>query len=207
MGSRWKSANVDPRERFEESDHLKTRLSRPEDQEGGAILDKANFRQSDLSGTAFSRRHETATESKQNTSSWGNPKEQKLWTKQFFRSAAVTDCDFSEAALLRCGCEGLSLAGSKFDSTNLQQANMQFCHVAGIDLSTANLLDANLTKCRYTEGTVFPCGFAVPKGATLNGQASLRSPKEVADVFSDNIGVVIFLTIAVFLFLFAIWGK
>ena len=207
MGSRWESANVDPRERFEESDHRKTRLSRPEDEEGGAILYNANFCQSDLTGTAFSKPHESVTESKQSSSSWGTQKETKLWTKQFFRSAAVTDCDFSEAALLRCDCEGLSLTGSKFESTNLQQADMRSCDVAGIDLSTANLLDTNLTECQYTESTVFPSGFAVPRGATLRGQASLRSPKEVADVFSDNIGVVIFLTIAVFLFLFAIWGK
>jgi uncharacterized protein YjbI with pentapeptide repeats len=204
MGNRWESVNVDPRIRFTESDYLKTRLSRSEDEEDGAILDNANFRQSDLSGAAFSRPHETATESKQTTSSWGTQKETKLWTKQLFRSAVITSCDFTQAALTRCGFEGLSLVGARFESTNLHQAQMRFCEVSGVDFSTANLLDTDLTECRYTESTKFPDGFVVPRGATLRGQTPLRSTKEAEDGPYGSIGIVIFFVVIFFIIFFVI---
>jgi uncharacterized protein YjbI with pentapeptide repeats len=204
MGKRWESVNVDPRERFTESDYLKTRLSRSEDEEDGAILDDANFRQSDLSGAAFSRPHETATESKQTTSSWGTQQETQLWTKQFFRSAVITSCDFSQAALTRCSFVGLSLAGARFESADLQQADMRSCDVGGIDLSSANLLDTNLTECRYTEGTKFPDGFAVPRGATLRRHTPLQNPDQASEVNDAKDGLIAVFLIALACFIFFI---
>jgi formylglycine-generating enzyme required for sulfatase activity/uncharacterized protein YjbI with pentapeptide repeats len=186
ISKRWESAYVDPSDRFTESDHLKTKVSRLADEEGGAILYNANFCQSDLTGTAFSKPHETVTESKQNTSSWGTPKETKLWTKQFFRSAAVIDCDFSEAALARCDCREVSLAGSKFESTNFHKADLRRCDVGGVDFRSVNLLDANLSEIVYSDNARFPNGFVVPIDAK-NADVGRRAAKEKQEAYARSL--------------------
>jgi hypothetical protein len=42
---------------------------------------------------------------------------------------------------------------------------MQGCDVCAVDLSSANLVDTNLTRCSFDDGTKFPEGYTVPNGA------------------------------------------
>jgi uncharacterized protein YjbI with pentapeptide repeats len=207
IGKRWESLNVDSNERFSAHDYNKKDLSNSAELESVAVLENVNFCRSDLSGSAFSRPNHEKSEAKETSTSWGTSKATVVWTKQMFRSAVITSCDFTQAALTRCGFEGVSLVGARFESTNLHQAQMRFCEVSGVDFSTANLLDTDLTECRYTESTKFPDGFAVPRGATLSGQNPLRSPKEVGDFFSDYIGVVIFFVVIFLVFLSVVLAK
>ena len=197
IGKRWESLNVDSNERFSAHDYNKTDLSNSAELECVTVLENVNFCRSDLSGSAFSRPNHEKSEAKETSTSWGTSKSTVVWTKQMFRSAVVKHCDFSEAALLRCGCEGLSLAGSKFESTDLQQADMRSCDVAGIDLSTANLLDTNLTECRYTEGTKFPDGFGVPGGAVNTDELHRKQAafRETAERDSNRLMLVASLTV------------
>ena len=201
VGSIWQSECKSAADRFESSDFEKTLVS--DNEPGNTVAVKANFSGCDLTASLFGAPQEIIKQqSRTSRSVFGADHEIAVWTRQRFRSCAVTECDFSGAWLIDCNLKSIDLRQSVFLRANLQRAQMQGCNVGGVDLASCNVIDTDLTGCTVNEGTRFPKGYAMPKGAknSTEEKQQLRQEQESEKAFLGTIAVlgIVFL---IFLFL------
>lgn len=120
--------------------------------------------------------------------------------KADFAGAKLTKCEFSQASLIDSNLKCSDLRQLVVLRTNLQRAQMQGCNVGGVDLSSCNLVDANLTGCVFDDSTKFTVGYPVPKEAVNWDAERRRDSEETSRVLRMMlaIGLVLLLFIVVF---------
>jgi len=205
LGPVWQSECKSEADRFGISDYEKTLVSNDEYENTVAV--KANFNGCDLTASLFRASKEiTNQQSRSSKSAFGRVGEITVWTRQLFRSCKVTDCDFSGACLIDCDLKSIDLRQSVFLRTNVQRAQMQGCNVGGVDLSSSNLIDTDLTGCILSDTTRFPEGYAVPKGAKNSDAQQRQMDKHLASEHNTIRGtiVVVAVVFVVFMLLFAL---
>ena len=105
-------------------------------------------------------------------------------TSANFSRATLTECDFSEAVL-----NGTDFSYSSVTYSNFTDADMAGCILNEADLSDSDFsASANMSACRFDEGTVWPDADNLPEDFDSTYNYDLSSLQDEEDAQTNDFG-------------------